>query len=207
MAARRNQNSGGLWAVARDQHGVVTRTQLLGFGLTPSAIKHRLSKGRLYRVGHAVYAVGRPELTQYGWWMAAVLSCGPQALLSHESAAALWAIRPEPGLRTRSPRIDVSVPAHVSRRREGIRLHRRTDLPADDRARHEGIPVTSPARTLIDLGTRLRANQLEAAVNQADKLDLIDPEVLRSAVDEHAGFDGVALLRKILDRRTFTLTD
>jgi very-short-patch-repair endonuclease len=152
-------------------------------------------------VWEGVYAVGRPPLTQLGRWLAAVLTCGPQAVLSHASAAALWRIRPEqPG------RIEVSIPARVVRQRQGILIHRRT-LAARDLTRHRGIPVTTPASTLVDLATRLQRPQLEAAVNDADKRDLIDPDRLRSALDERAGRPGVAPLRKLLDRRTFTLTD
>src|SRR3982751_2134303 len=84
-----------IWALVRRQHGVIARWQLAGLGLTPSAIRHRIRTGRLRPVHRGVYAVGRPELTQHGRWMAAVLACGPDALLSHESAAALWGIRPQ----------------------------------------------------------------------------------------------------------------
>jgi very-short-patch-repair endonuclease len=202
--------SGSVWQLARRQHGVVTRAQLLQCGLSQKAIKHRLSMGRLHRVFRGVYAVGRPQLTQRGRWMAAILSCGPNAVLSHRSAAALWAIRAQRAAR-RNPSltgtIDLSVPTEVVRRRPGIRLHRRSFRSTRDVTRRDGIPVTSPALTLIDLATILRPEQLEAAINEADKLSLIDPEHLRVAVDDHAGLDGIATLRKLLDRRTFTLTD
>ena len=74
-------------------------------------------------------------------------------------------------------------------------------------AEREGIPVTTPARTIIDLATLLQPSQLEAAVNAADKLGLIDPEQLRRKVDHHRGTDGVKALRRLLDRQTFSLTD
>jgi very-short-patch-repair endonuclease len=103
--------------------------------------------------------------------------------------------------------MDVSVQADVYRRRNGVRLHRRSSWGRSDVTRRDGIPVTSPARTLIDLATLLDHEPLEAAVNDADKLGLLDPEALRAAVDNHAGVHGVAALRKVLDRRTFRLTD
>jgi very-short-patch-repair endonuclease len=134
--------------------------------------------------------------------MAAVLSCGPRAVLSHESAAALWMIRRS----TRGP-IDVSVPYRVRRRRPGIVLHRRPTLSEDDIARRDGIPVTTPICTLIDLATRLKPGPLEAAINEADKLNLTDSEELRSALPRHARRSGVPKLREVLDRHTFTLTD
>jgi very-short-patch-repair endonuclease len=152
-------------------------------------------------VYRGVYAVGRPELTRYGRWMAAVLSCGPGAALSHESAAAAYEIRD----RERAV-IEVSVPAHASRRQPGIRLHRRRTLDRD-LTRVHGIPITRPVCVLVDLATRLPERQLEAAVNEADKRRLVDPETLRRAVDGMPGRPGVRPLRRLLDRRTFTLTD
>jgi very-short-patch-repair endonuclease len=145
--------------------------------------------------------VGRPQLTRYGRWMAAVLSCGPEAVLSHRSAAALWEIAPE------GRRVDVSLPAHVQRRGPGIAVHRRTTLTSADITSHLGVPVTTSICTLIDLATCLRAGELEAAVNAADKRELIDPEALRSALAAVPGRRGVPALREVLDRRTFTLTD
>src|SRR5947208_10213846 len=101
-----------LWRLARSQHGVVARRQLLALGFSDEAIKHRLRKGRLHRVYQGVYAVGRPELTRHGMWMAALLSCGEQAVLSHASAAALWGIRDKEGRQ-----IEVSVPGGRTPRR------------------------------------------------------------------------------------------
>jgi very-short-patch-repair endonuclease len=134
--------------------------------------------------------------------MAAVLRCGPEAVLSHESAAALWEIGDEG-----SDGIDISLPADVARRAPGITIHRRADLRPDRLTTHQGIPVTNVACTLIDLATRLPRPPLEAEINQADKRELMDPEALRSALPAYAGRCGVAALRDVLDRRTFVLTD
>jgi very-short-patch-repair endonuclease len=134
--------------------------------------------------------------------MAAVLSSGPDAVLSNESAAALLGIRPD-----RGGKIEVSVPVHLMRRPPGIVVHRRSRRGPWEVTVHDGIPVTSPACTLVDLATRLSRMELEAAINEADKLDLIDPEALRSALEQLAGRPGVAALRERLDRRTFRLTD
>ena len=188
--------------MVRQQHGVVTRAQLLALGLSRNAIEHRLARGRLHPVARGVYAVGRPELTQHGTWMAAVLRCGPQAVLSHESAAQLWEIR-----RRRAGRIEVSVPAGSGRQVPGVTLHRRAPVGAAESTRHQGIPVTSPIATLIDMAPRLGTRELEAAVNEADKRDVCDPEALRAALDGWAGRPGVGKLRRLLDRHTFTLTD
>ena len=191
-----------LWALAERQHGVVTRRQLQALGFTPKAIRHRLASGRLHRIGRAVYAVGRPGLTRHGRWMAAVLTCGPEAALSHESAAALWGMRDREGAR-----VEVSVPVRCDPRQPGIVVHRRADFLARHCTRRAGIPVTTPVCTLVDLATRIDRAELEAAVNEADKRALTDPEALRAALDRLGRRPGVAALRRTLDRRTFTLTD
>jgi very-short-patch-repair endonuclease len=192
----------GPWALAERQHGVVARTQLLELGLSSRAIEHRISRGRLHPVWRGVYAIGRPRLTVHGRWMAAVLSCGPDAALSHESAAALWDIRPRTG-----QKIHVSVPAGVARRRPRIVVHRRTELGTGDVKRRHAIPVTAPIYTLIDIATRVDRDQLEAAINEADKRDLTDPEQLRASLDGQSPRPGIRALRETLDRRTFALTD
>src|SRR4051794_19674881 len=104
------QSTQSVWELARLQHGVVSRAQLLERGLLAGAIKHRVRRGRLHPVARGVYAVGRPELTREGRWMAALLTCGPEAVLSHGSAAALWGIGAE-------WRLEVSIPLSLDRRR------------------------------------------------------------------------------------------
>jgi predicted transcriptional regulator of viral defense system len=190
------------WALVIRQHGVIARFQLLPLGFSDAAIKHRVAAGRLHPLYPGVYAVGRAKLTREGEWMAAVLACRPRAVLSHESAAALWGIRGE-----RSRQIHVSVPVGTGHRRRGIAAHRRSSLPDQDTTRHKSIPVTKPVRTLIDLATCLPAGPLEAAINEADKLDLVSPPSLREALDARAGQRGVGALRAILDRATFVLTE
>src|SRR5690242_21849244 len=108
------------WKLARRQHWVITRAQLLALGFSSEAIKHRIERGRLNPVRRGVYAVGRPSLTQHGRWMAAVLSCGDGAVLSHSSAAALWRMGPE-----RRSVIELSLPSLSRRRRPGLRIYRR----------------------------------------------------------------------------------
>jgi very-short-patch-repair endonuclease len=191
-----------LWALAESQHGVVARRQLLELGVHPQAIKHRVANGRLHPLSRGVYAVGRPQLTRHGRWMAAVLACGPHSVLSHGSAAELWEIGSE-----RRGVVEVSVPEPVGRRRSGIVVHRRAALGAEDVTSHSGIPVTTPVRTLVDLAARLGRGRLEKAIREADARGLVDPEILRAALGELGGQRGVAALRETLDRRTFVLTD
>src|SRR4051794_17455158 len=152
-------------ALARRQHHNITRVQLIALGFTPEFIRHALRSGRLHSVYRGVYAVGRPHDTVLGRWMAAVLRCGEGALLSHWSAALLW------GLVTRaSDLIEVSVPAHRQAHERGIRVHRTATLQPGDATVRERVPVTSPARTLIDIAPRLTVKQRERAVNEADRL-------------------------------------
>jgi very-short-patch-repair endonuclease len=133
--------------------------------------------------------------------MAAVLACGPEALLSHRSAAALWGIR-----RERPRLVEVVVPARLSKQRAGIVAHRRDGHEAPGRCVRDGIPVTHPVATLVDLATCLSTGQLEAAVNEADHLDLIDPERLRLSLDSLPRRGGVPGLRRLLTGSTIALT-
>jgi hypothetical protein len=149
-----------------------------------------------------VYAVGWPRLTPKRRWMAAVLACGEGAMLSHRSAAALWGIGTE-----RPGAVDVSVRRRAELRRTGLRIRGRPSLTPADVTSRDGIPVTNPVRTLVDLATELGPLGVERAVNEADKGDLIDPEALGRALDSYAGQPGAPLLRSLLDKRTFRLSD
>lgn len=191
------------WGLARAQHGVVTRSQLLGLGLTVDGIKHRIARGRLHLVGRGIYAVGRPELSPRGRWMAAVLAAGGpgMAALSHSSAAALFKIGVE-----QAAGIEISRRSPDPVRLPGIRVHRRPALRDGWYGFYEGIPITSPVQTLIDLATRHGTVGMERAMNEADHLGLVRTDDLREALDEHPGEAGVARLREIIDRATFRYT-
>ncbi|MBS1886275.1 MAG: DUF559 domain-containing protein [Actinobacteria bacterium] len=194
--------SSAAWRLARDQHGVLTRADMLRLGFTSKGIRHRIASGRLHPVAGGIYAVGRPELTPNGRWMAAVLACGDGAALSHRSAVGLWGIGQE-----KKGRIDVSIRRRSRLERPGIKVHARPSLPQGSVTRHLGIPVTDPVQTLIDLATELPPLRLERSVNEADKRDLVDPETLRRALDSYVGMPGVKTLRTMLDRHTFRLSD
>jgi len=187
------------WELATSQHGVITRQQLLGLGFHPDAIKHRVAAGRLHRLFRGVYAVGRPQLGVDGMCMAAVLSCGDRAVLSHRSAAKLWGL-------VEHANLEVSVPMPRDPRPAGITVHRRVSLSSNDTTSRRGIPVTTPICTLIDLATCLSDKALEAAVNEADSLRLVRVDALRSALARTGRRPGTGRLRNLLDRRTFVLT-
>jgi very-short-patch-repair endonuclease len=178
------------------------RGDLEALGFSDAAVEHRVATGRLHLVARGIYAVGRRELTPYGRWMSAVLACGDEAVLSHRSAAKLWGIGFED-----SRRIDVTIRRRSRLGRRGIKVRCRPSLGARSLTRRHGIPVTHPVQTLIDLATELKPLRLERAVNEADKLDLVDPETLRAALDDHKGELGVKKLATLLDRHTFRLSD
>ena len=190
------QVSRGAWDLVRRQHGVITLAQLFELGFTYEAVRQRVATGRLHRRYRGVYAVGRPELTRCGEWMAATLACGANAALSHASAAALWGIVPD-----RGEPIEVSLAG--DRRPHGVEVHRRRSFEA---SRHEGIPVTTPICTIVDLAPRLSRKRFERMVGQADIDEVTNPEDLRRALDSMGRRPGVRVTRLRLDRRTFRLT-
>lgn len=150
-------------AIARRQHGVATFTQLIDAGLSPTEVRNRERRGRLHRIHRAVYAVGHRGLSNEGRWMAAVLACGPGAVLSHRAAAEHWELLSP----TRSV-IDVTVPGLGGRaKRPGLRIHR-SHLPRSSTTRRAGIAVTTPARTLIDLRRSLPPPIYRRAVREAE---------------------------------------
>jgi very-short-patch-repair endonuclease len=149
--------------LARRQHGVVSRAQLLALGLGTSAIGEWVGKGRLHRLHRGVYAVGHLNLTRNAHFMAAVLACGDGAALSHFSAAVLWGMLKGDG--------EIHVTAPGDRRRPGLRVHR-APLAAAELAKRAGIAVTSPARTLVDLADVAPRRTLERAIDEAEYLRL-----------------------------------
>lgn len=179
--------------LAGRQHGVVGRSQLLARGWSEEEVDWRLRTGRLHRVHAGVYAVGHPLLTREGCWMAAVLASGPQALLSHRSAAALWKIRPNG--RTR---IDITVP-HPSRSSDLIRRHI-SHVPLDERGTKEGIPLTSVPRTIFDLAATEDAEAIAAMLREAEYLELRDSLSLPHLLERYPRKRGSRKLRLALRR-------
>jgi very-short-patch-repair endonuclease len=162
---------GAIVELAVRQHGLVTRRQLLEIGLHSRAIEHRMERGRLHPLYRGIYVVGHPNPSREGRWLGAVLSGGPGAVLSHQSAAALWGIRP-----TSRSRIDVTIPAGRSSTAK-IQFHR-SSLPPDERAVKDGIPVTTVSRTILDLAAELPERAIERAINEAEVLHLWDEVAL-----------------------------
>ena len=190
------------WDLAARQHSVIARHQLLALGFTADAIRHQLETRRLFALWRSVYAIGRPEVTRHGQLLAATLACGPDAVISHGTAAELWQM----GL-PESKLVHVSVLAGFHRRHRGIVAHRRVLLRPEDVTTRDGVPVTSPVCTLIDLAPTLTRAELERAINESDKHDLVSPDRLREELKVVPGRAGVKKLRTLLDQRTFVLTD
>jgi very-short-patch-repair endonuclease len=180
--------------VAAQQYGVIARAQLAALGLGAGAIDHRLRSGRLHRLHRGVYAVGHAVLVPLAAEMAAVLACGPDTVLSHQSAAALWRLRPhEPG------EVHVTVPRSGAQSRPGLRVHRTRSLDAKDVRLRLGIPVTSPPRTIIDLADAISERELARAVAEAEIRGLGQGSELLAAVARAGnGRRGCARLARIL---------
>jgi very-short-patch-repair endonuclease len=197
------RHAGAIWALVHRQHGVIARRQLLALGFNKAAIEHRLATGRLHRTPfRGVYAVGRPDLSELGRWMAAVLSCGDGAYLSHHDAAALYRIR-----RPHNGPIHVTVTSSA-RSRPGVRVHRRPNLQPNETTTTNGIPTTTALATLIDLAAAgLSDRQLESVVNEADKLNLVQAHQVPALVDAVPTRRGTSRLRAITARHVRADTD
>jgi very-short-patch-repair endonuclease len=151
-------------AIAATQRGRVSRRQLLAAGISKAMIETRLAGGSLRRVHLGVYAVGHDAPIPLGAETAALLAVGPDAVLSHETAAALWRLRPPPP--EGSP-VHITLLSSGVGRRAGLVLHRTRSLAQRDVGVRERLPLTSPARTLLDLAATLRTRELERAIDEA----------------------------------------
>ena len=179
--------------LAMRQHGVVARSQLIELGASRSAIRHRLETARLHRVHRSVYVVGIPKLARHGRYMAAVLACGHGAVLSHGSAAALWGL-----LEEGSGTTEVTIPRVGARDIEGIRVRRSRRLGAEDVDSCARIPVTTPARTIVDVAGVVSARRLRRAVEQALVLKVFDLRAVNRTLDRANGVRGTATLRRLV---------
>ncbi|MEX2252531.1 MAG: DUF559 domain-containing protein [Thermoleophilaceae bacterium] len=179
--------------LAAAQHGVFARWQLLEVGLGADAIQHRVAIGRLHVVHRGVYALSPAPLTTKGHWMAAVLACGPAAVLSHRSAAALWGIASDSSTRT-----DVTAGRSGRKGPRVVRLHRVRGLHRDDCTLRDGIPVTSLARTLLDFGEIVNEGRLNGAIEEAERRRLLDLRAVEAVMKRNRGRRGLAPLAAAL---------
>jgi predicted transcriptional regulator of viral defense system len=197
MSGKRVQHAQGRLArLAARQHGVVTLAQLYSLGFSDSQVRTRAAAGWLHRLHRGVFAVGRRDLTLHGRWMAAVLACGDGAVLSHQAAGELWNIRRR---RDEAPKIEITIPRRRGGRpRPGLTIHRLPTLRTSETTTRDGIPVTSPARTVLDLACRLPRRQLERAMDEAERLNLCTEDGLNEIVRAHFGRPGAGALGALL---------
>jgi very-short-patch-repair endonuclease len=198
LAARR-RGSAVQWdrataQIAERQHGLISLEQLRRLGMDESTARRRAKVGTLYRVHRGVFSVGHPRLDADGRWMAAVLACGPGAVLSHRSAAALWGLR-----ENRRASIDVTAPNRRGRIPDGIDAHRDGSVTLADRTEVHGIPCTTVARTLLDLAAVIPVWELKKAISEAEVLRVLDHAAVRRLIRRSRGRRGVARLRMLLD--------
>ncbi len=200
----RQRSQGGndhhaLAALAERQHGVISIRQLIGpLGYSRSAVSRAVASGRLHRLHWGVFAVGHTRLSTHGHCLAAVLACGPNALLSHLSAA--WLL----GISNGS-----AAPLHVTgpvrrRPRLPVRIHHSQILEPADCAIVDNIPVTALPRTLLDVAATA-PRRLERLLDQAEQRDLFDLRALNSLLARAGGHHGAEPLRRAL--RIYRPTD
>jgi Protein of unknown function (DUF559) len=173
---------------------VVARRQLGAMGWSPRAIDWRVTTGRLHVIHRGVYAVGHRVLSANGHRMAAALACGPGAVVSHRSAAALWEI-----WRTARARIDVTTTNQAGRGRSRIDIHRARHLDPADVTTHHAIPTTTVARTLVDLADVLHPRALKKAIHESEVLRLLDVTEVKEAIARANGKHRTRLLSDLLE--------
>lgn len=184
-------------AIAGLQRGLVSRQQLLAAGIGRGAISRMLASGWLLPEHRGVYSVAYRSKQPFARETAAVLAIGPDAVLSHRSAAFVWGMCPA----TSDASVEVIVPTRSAHRRDGIVAHRTNRLERLETRMHEGLPVTSPARTAVDIAAELTVRELERAVDEALIRRLARYSQLRAAASQAKGRRGGPLLNALLDHR------
>jgi hypothetical protein len=184
---------GPLAELATRQHGVIASGQLHELGYSTSATGRAVAAKRLHRIHRGVYVLGHRRLSRHGHCLAAVFASGQDALLSHSSAAWLWGLFTEFTLP-----VEVAVP-RAGRGRRSLRIRHSPALRDEDRAVREGIPVTSLARTLLDLAAAAPGRRLERAIERSDRLGLFDLREVDALLARTKGHPGAGRLRRALD--------
>jgi hypothetical protein len=176
-------------ALATRQQGVVSNSQLRRLALSREAIRYRIESGYLHRIHHGVYLVGHRTLTQRAEFIAALLACGPDSVISHRSAADVWDLRADHGSAT------VTVPHPRGPLPRTLRVRRSRMLAPQDVTTHEGIRVTSMSRTLLDLAAISSRRELARLVDRAERLRLFDLTAIEEVLSRARGRRGARGLR------------
>jgi very-short-patch-repair endonuclease len=182
----------GVAAIATRQHGVISIRQLEHLGFGRSTVTDEVTSGRLHRIHRGVYAVGHEQLTWHGHCLASVLANSP-AVASHFSAGWLW------GLLRNRPRGEFHVTAPNRRHRKTEFAVHHADLASEDRGLVDGIPVTSLARTQLDLAGALSTNRIESMLGRSEEDELLDLRALESVLDRCGHHPGRGTLRAAID--------
>jgi very-short-patch-repair endonuclease len=177
--------------LAGRQHGIVKRKQVREAGLSREGVRRRVESGWLVPLYDGVYAVGHTALTDNSHLIAAVYACGDEALASHRAAGKLWGI-----LRGSQP-IEVTAP-RSREPKKGFTLHRSRLIHGEDRALIDNIPVTSLARTLVDLADVLTEERLADAVNEAELRQIFDLKLVERVLARLPGRKGRHKLQRVL---------
>jgi very-short-patch-repair endonuclease len=179
-------------AIGDRQHGVISRDQLRGVGFKDGAISHAVATGRLHRVFHGTYALGHRRIAERGRLMSATLACGRGAVISHRTAGALL------GLLDEGPAvIDVIAPPSRGRAIDGIYLRRVRPPRLEETGTFDGIPCTSPARTLVDLAGVVGEWTLRSAFERAARREMLDLGAIEASIDPRRR--GIKVLLKLID--------
>jgi very-short-patch-repair endonuclease len=180
--------------VAHDQGGYVTYWQLREqLGLTHDAIKHRIARHFLIIEYRGVYAVGRRPTNPIDRAHGALLACGPGAGLSHQSGGSLWGV-------FRSWRQPLHVSTRLDRRPKGVKTHHRPALTTRDFVIQQGLRVTTPAVTILDLAPTLTGKRLLRIVNEfrlTKRLELVELEDLLRRFPRHPGARHIRQLLRV----------
>lgn len=181
--------------IAGQQHGVVTRGQLRQAGVSRGAVEHRLRKGTLLPLHRGVYRTG-PTTPRFQAEAAALLACGEEAVLTHQTAAGILRLIPEPQA---EELVHVSGPRTLRGPRAGVRIHRVGPLPDDEVEHHHGLAVSGGARTLLDLASCIGPYDLERALARAERRELVTLDEVRAMLRRHPGRPGRRKLQALLD--------
>jgi very-short-patch-repair endonuclease len=184
--------------IASLQRGFASRSQLLIAGIESGSISRRLENGRLHAVHRGVYSVGHATPLPWGRETAALLAADGRGVLSHLSAAAAWNMCPA---RPETEPVDVLMAARHTPNRPGIMAHRTRRLTAHEVRICQGLPVTSPARTLRDIAATVSMRDLERAVDEALVRRIVRLQQLREAAAQDTGRSGGPLLAALIEHR------
>ena len=194
---RRLPDTSRLARLATRQEGVVSRRQLIVLGFSQRTISRHVAAGRLHRLYPGVYAVGHARLSERGSSLAAVIACATRSgtsALSHRSAGRLHRFLRS----TASGPIDVS--STERHRLAGLRCHQVRRLHPADLTTIGAIPVTTPARTLLDLAEVLHPRRLHDALEQALRIDAFDLLAIRETIERNPGRHGIRPLTETIAR-------